>query len=568
MPSTLRRKLLWLIAGRAAVVTVLLGSGTLIKVASPDTLPIDTDAFFALIGITYALTVLYVALLPHTERHRWLIDLQLAGDALVVSAIVYLSGGINSYFSSLYTLPIIAATTVESRRGGVMVGILSCALYAGIVGAQFAGLPGFQLVPDAQLPAVRLALYTVGLNLFGFAAIAGLTGYLAEGLRQADIELQRASDEIEDLQAFSRHIIDSLTSGLATMDMHGRILTFNRAASAITGIAAEAAIGGNVVTVLSLPASFQDVFGAEAAGAVMPRLDLSFTRPDGRQIELGLSTAPLVTPRGATGFLLTFRDVTEARKQEREARIQQRLAAVGEMAAGIAHEIRNPLASMAGSIQILRQDLPLNPEQSQLMDIVLRESDRLNDTIRSFLAYTRPQRDANSRVDVGRVLTDAGRLLENSPELSPRHRIAVEAPEGAVWLDADESQIRQIVWNLASNGLRAMPNGGRLTLAVRRRSGVPATDEDRPGEAVDEVVIEVRDEGSGIAPEELDGIFQPFRAGFVRGTGLGLSIVQRIVAEYGGEIEVTSERGTGTCVLVRFPAVAHEAGVAATEKVQ
>jgi two-component system sensor histidine kinase PilS (NtrC family) len=238
------------------------------------------------------------------------------------------------------------------------------------------------------------------------------------------------------------------------------------------------------------------------------------------------------------------------------------------MAAGIAHEIRNPLASMAGSIQILRQDLPLNPEQSQLMDIVLRESDRLNDTIRSFLAYARPQREANARVDVGRVLTDAGRLLENSPELNPGHRIVVAPPGGPVWLDADENQVRQIVWNLASNGLRAMPKGGQLTLAARRRAVVPDADEELAGDAIEEVVIEVRDEGNGIAPEALDGIFQPFRAGFVRGTGLGLSIVQRIVAEYGGEIEVTSEHGSGTCVLVRFPAVAHDAGVTATEKVQ
>jgi two-component system sensor histidine kinase PilS (NtrC family) len=568
MLSTLRRKLLWLIAGRAGVITVLLGSGTLIKVASPETLPIDTEAFFALIGLTYALTMLYVGLLEHTERHRWLIDLQLAGDALVVSAIVYLTGGINSYFSSLYTLPIIAATVVESRRGGLMVGILSCALYAGMVVAQYTSVPGFELVPTEQLPAVKLALYTVGLNLFGFAAIAGLTGYLAEGLRQADIQLQRASNQIEDLQAFSQHVIDSLTSGLATIDVDGRILTFNRAATAITGIAAGAAIGQDAVAVLSLPASFRDVFGARAAPTVMPRLDLNFVRADGRQIELGISTAPLLTPRGATGFLLTFQDVTEARKEQREARVQQRLAAVGEMAAGIAHEIRNPLASMAGSIQILRQDLPLNPEQSQLMDIVLRESDRLNDTIRSFLAYARPQRAANARVDVGRVLAEAGRLLENSAELNPAHRIVVATPGGPVWLDADENQIRQIVWNLASNGLRAMPKGGQLTLAARRRSGVRDADEDAAGDAIEGVVIEVRDEGSGIAPEQLDGIFQPFRAGFARGTGLGLSIVQRIVAEYGGDIDVTSERGSGTCVLVRFPAVADEAGVTATEKVQ
>ena len=560
MSSTLRRKLLWLIAGRAAVVTVLLGSGTLIGVTSPETLPIRSEVFFGLIGITYALTVAYVVLLNYTERHRWLIDLQLAGDALVVSVIVYLTGGINSYFSSLYTLPIIAATSVESRRGGMLAGTLSCLLYAGMVIAQYTGMPGFEVPAGQSLPAVRLALYTVGLNLFGFAAIAVLTGYLAEGLRQADIQLQHASNQIEDLQAFSRHVIDSLTSGLATTDIEGRILTFNRAAATITGIPGGTAVGASAMDILSLPDAFERVFAPGAEPTLMPRLDFAYRRPDGRQIELGLSTAPLVTPRGANGFLLTFQDVTEARKREREARVQQRLAAVGEMAAGIAHEIRNPLASMAGSIQILRQDLPLSTEQSELMDIVLRESDRLNDTIRSFLAYARPQRQVNARVDLGRVLSDAGRLLENSPELGPRHHIAVDVPPDAVWLEADESQLRQIVWNLATNGLRAMPNGGRLLLAAHRRAG--------EGGRAEEVVIEVSDEGTGIAPGDLDGIFQPFRAGFVRGTGLGLSIVQRIVAEYGGEIEVASEHGSGTRVLVRFPAVHRETQSAMTEKVQ
>jgi two-component system sensor histidine kinase PilS (NtrC family) len=263
------------------------------------------------------------------------------------------------------------------------------------------------------------------------------------------------------------------------------------------------------------------------------------------QIELGLSAAPLMTPRGETGFILTFQDVTEARKLEREARVQQRLAAVGEMAAGIAHEIRNPLASMSGSIQILRQELPLTDEQGQLMDIVIRESERLNDTIRSFLAYARPQRQSMKHMDVRQVITDAATLLQNSSERGESHRIAVNAPREPVWFQADEGQIRQIVWNLATNGLRAMPNGGCLALSV-----AGPTDDDP------EVVISVSDEGVGIPPDELDGIFQPFRGGFSRGTGLGLSIVHRIVSDYAGEVSVTSTRGAGTTVFVKFPVAA------------
>jgi two-component system sensor histidine kinase PilS (NtrC family) len=276
-----------------------------------------------------------------------------------------------------------------------------------------------------------------------------------------------------------------------------------------------------------------------------------FTRPDGHQIELGISTAILVTPRGESGFVITFQDVTEARRHEREARMQQRLAAVGEMAAGIAHEIRNPLASMSGSIQILRQELPLSDEQAQLMDIVLRESERLNETIRSFLAYARPQRNAASRVDLRSVVSETATLLQNSPERQPDHVIAVDVPRDPVCCLADEAQIRQIVWNLATNGLRAMPVGGELRLHVEASEGGTGTAE--------YARIAVQDSGVGIPVDQLESILQPFRGGFSKGTGLGLSIVHRIVSDYGGELEVTSREGEGTTVTVKLPLAAEPA---------
>src|SRR5207247_3396148 len=235
---------------------------------------------------------------------------------------------------------------------------------------------------------------------------------------------------------------------------------------------------------------------------------------DGRhEIEIGLTATHLETPRGRAGFLFTFQDVTIIKKFERDAAIQQRLAAIGEMAAGIAHEIRNPLASMSGSIQILRQELPLSAEQEQLMDIVLRESERLNATIRSFLAYARPQRFEIARFDVRRALNDTALLLRNSAEVREGHEILVDVPQTELWYDADEGQIKQIIWNLATNGLRAMPAGGRLRLIGAF---------DRPS---DRVVLTVQDEGIGIPPEEVDGLFQPFHGTFAKGSGLGLAIV-------------------------------------------
>jgi signal transduction histidine kinase len=179
------------------------------------------------------------------------------------------------------------------------------------------------------------------------------------------------------------------------------------------------------------------------------------------------------------------------------------------------------------------------------MDIVLRESDRLNETIRSFLAYAKPQRLSTERVDVRQIITDTACLLQNNAELTEAHEIAVDVPTEPAWYVADENQIRQVVWNLATNGIRAMPKGGKLRLSVTRRN----MDASSPGE----MVIRVEDQGVGIAPEELDGIFQPFRGAFERGTGLGLAIVHRIVSDYGGEVHVTSERGAGTRVEVTLP---------------
>jgi two-component system sensor histidine kinase PilS (NtrC family) len=541
----LRAKLLWLIGGRAAVITLLLGSAILIQIKWPGALPIAP--FFFLIGLTYALTAIYTLLLKYTERHRWIVDVQLGCDAVIAAAIVHLTGGVLSYFSSLCTLPIIAASTIESRRGGMLVGILTSLLYLGLVLTQYYA-PGVLPVADrGLLPPLRVALLTVGLNVFGFLAVASLSGYLAEGLRRADEKLADASNQIADLQAFSQHVIDSLTSGLATTDTEGRILTFNGAAEQITSVPAVDAVGRPAAEVLQFPPALVELFGPHQEGPRLPRVEFGFTREDATHIELGISTAPLVTPRGKIGFLFTFQDVTESRKVEREARVQQRLAAVGEMAAGIAHEIRNPLASMSGSIQILRQELPLTDEQSQLMDIVLRESDRLNDTIRSFLAYARPQRLGTTRVDVRQVITDTARLLQNNAELSEAHEIAVDVPADGAWYDADENQIRQVVWNLATNGVRAMPDGGKLRLSVARRE---------TGSGPGDLVIRVEDQGVGIAPDELDGIFQPFRGAFARGTGLGLAIVHRIVSDYGGEVRVTSQRGVGTDVQVILPPAA------------
>jgi two-component system, NtrC family, sensor histidine kinase PilS len=544
--TELRRKVGWLIAVRVIISTLLLSSAVFAEIKSPGLF--NVDPFFFLIGLTYALTLAYAVTLRFVDRQRWLVDLQLGGDALIVTAFIYFTGGIASLFTSLYVLPIVAGSTVQFRRGGLMVATLSAVLYGGLVLAQYLTVSGLLDAPwlgdqSASLPARSVAQYIVALNVFGFFVVALLSGSLANSLRSAGAQLEQASTEIADLQALNQHVIDSLPSGLATTDPMQRILTFNRAAETITGVAFRSAVGRPIHTVLQLPESVMASISLDLRDVGARRHEFKYRPTDSRnELEIGLTATHLETPGGRAGFLFTFQDVTSIKKLERDVAIQQRLAAVGEMAAGIAHEIRNPLASMSGSIQILRQELPLSSEQEQLMDIVLRESERLNTTIRSFLAYARPHRFQIARFDVRRALNDAALLLRNSAEVCEGHVIAVDVPAEALWYEADEGQLKQIVWNLATNGLRAMPEGGRLklTAAVEPSS--------------DGVVLTVQDEGVGIPAEELEGLFQPFHGSFAKGSGLGLAIVHRIVSDYNGEIQVSSQPGSGTSVAVRLPA--------------
>jgi two-component system sensor histidine kinase PilS (NtrC family) len=542
----LRGNVAWLIAIRAIISTILLGSAIFVQIKAPGSFAVDP--FFFLIGLTYALTIIYAVTLRFVDRFRWLVDLQLGGDALIVSAFIYFTGGVTSYFTSLYVLPIIAASTIQFRRGGLLVATFSTVLYGGLVLAQYLAAEGLRTDPwlisaSVVLPPGSVARYTVALNVFGFFAVALLSGSLANSLRSAGARLEQASSEIADLQALNQHVIDSLPSGRATTDQAHRILTFNRGAETIIGVPFRLAVGRPIDEVLQLPAAVMQSIQNDLREKDARRHEFRYRADDGRgDLEIGLTATHLETPGGRVGLLFTFQDVTSIKKLERDVAIQQRLAAVGEMAAGIAHEIRNPLASMSGSIQILRQELPLSTEQEQLMDIVLRESERLNTTIRSFLAYARPQRFQIARFDVRRALNDTALLLRNSAEVREGHEILVDVPPSELWYEADEGQIKQIVWNLATNGLRAMPEGGRLNL-------IGALEQ-----ASDGVVLTVRDEGIGIEPEEMDALFQPFHGSFAKGSGLGLAIVHRIVSDYNGEIQVSSQRGSGTTVSVRLPA--------------
>jgi two-component system sensor histidine kinase PilS (NtrC family) len=425
---------------------------------------------------------------------------------------------------------------------------LSIILFIGVVVAQYLAASGqlampFDTVVTDDLPPANVAQYIVVMNSFGFIAVALLSGSLAERARRGEAQLEQATEEIADLQAFNQYVLDNLLSGLATADADNRLVTFNRSAMLITGRDGALPIGELAADVLQLPPAFSATLSQDLARVRSKRYDYVFRQPGGKAIEIGLSVAALPLPDGSRGYIYTFQDVTDIKRFEQNARLQQRLAAVGEMAAGIAHEIRNPLASMSGSMQMLKQELSLSGDQAQLMDIVLKESERLNQTIRSFLAYARPQRFSMQKLDLRPIVQETAMLLRNSPDVEDRHTIAVRVADTPVEITADESQIRQIIWNLATNGMRAMPNGGTLHISALHDAAAAGR----------VAVLRVQGEGVGIAPEDVDSIFQPFRGSFGKGSGLGLAIVHRIVTDYGGRIDVKSAVGNGTEFRVTFP---------------
>jgi two-component system, NtrC family, sensor histidine kinase PilS len=549
MTGTLGRRLLAHIALRLAAATVLLGAALVIQIRAPG--EFGTNPFFALIALVYAVSLIFIASLRLVERFPWLTDIHFAIDVIVVSACVALTGGITSLFTSLYVLPIVAASTIQFRRGALQVAAFGSLLFSGVVLAQYLQATGhldslFGITFGGALPTLSVAQYTVGLNVFGLFAVALLAGSLAERVRRADVRLEQASEEIADLQFFNQYVIDNLLSGLATADEQNRIVTFNRSAVIITGHSLASVLTKGASEVLQLPREFAERLDDELQRMRSKRAEIQYRRADGVVIMLGLAVAQLPLPDGRRGYLYTFQDVTDVKRLERNAQLQNRLAAVGEMAAGIAHEIRNPLASMSGSMQILRQELTLSADQEQLMDIVLRESERLNDTIRSFLAYARPQHVLVQELHLHRVLLETATLLRNSHEVGECHTIEVRPGPTDVIVQGDENQLRQIVWNLATNGLRAMPQGGTLTLSASSHAA-------QRGAAV----LTVTDEGVGIRHDDIEGIFQPFRGSFGKGTGLGLAIVHRIVSDYNAAIDVHSQPGQGTTFRVTFPPVRH-----------
>src|SRR5438034_309529 len=384
-------------------------------------------------------------------------------------------------------------------------------------------------------------LYSLVAHLVSFIAVAYLASYLTENLRRTGRELEMRRDDLAQLRDYNDNIIESMNSGLLTTDPEGAITFANRGAAEITGRPITDLTRRNILEVLGRSSDFLSRVRAALESERRFRSELDYEDGRGRRLFLGFTVSVLRDRSGdPLGMIFIFQDLTEIRALEDEVALKKRMVALGEMAAGVAHELRNPLASISGSVQVLKRDLKPQGEAAELMDIVIKESKRLDQIIRDFLLFAKPGRFHPESADLAKVLRETLSLLENSEELRPHHRVETRFRPETIRVDLDVNRMKQVFWNLAKNALRAMPEGGTLTVSAFG-----------PGDG--QVTVTFADTGIGMSEEDIASNFQPFHGSFASGTGLGLAIVYRIIEEHGGRIRVKSRRGKGTEIAVHLP---------------
>ena len=536
--AALRARLLRLLAGRLALSLAILG-GALGITAERARLGIaDPErGFYATVVAAFVVTILCALLQRRVRRVRAFAAAQLGIDVAVVSALVHFSGGPDSFFAFLYVPITVYAALLFGRAGAYTASGLGAASYAAV------------LAIDARhglAEAVPLALW--GANAGGLLLVALLASALS---RERDRVGDALAEKVRDLQSLRRlheRTVASLTSGLLTTDPAGTITSFNPEAERITGVPAADAIGQSLDAVIP---GARDLVFESVRSTARSRARLRFRNRRGDELFLGLAGSVLRDAADAPGgFVVIFQDVTKVVEMEAQLRRHERLAGVGQLAADLAHEIRNPLAAISGSIQILEGGGDAD-EARRLMEIVVRETDRLNALITDFLHFARPGPAKPEAVEIAGALADMRQIFETVRP--PSVELVVEAP-AALHVLVDDRQLRQLLWNLFLNAIQAMPEGGRLAI----EAALPAQDEadagrTRPAEGPRFAEIRVADTGTGIPEAVLDRIFDPFFTTKEEGSGLGLATVHRIVEGNGGHVSVESAVGRGTTVRVLLP---------------
>ncbi|HSK63782.1 MAG TPA: ATP-binding protein [Pyrinomonadaceae bacterium] len=534
-------KLGWLIAGRLVTALLLSVVSTIWTGAGESQQSINKS--LGLLTIVACLTIGYALVFRLSRNILAQARFQIAVDILLVTWLVWNFAVIQSPYIALYIV-IIAISSLFLGPRGALVTSVGCAVAFTACIIAITGLLGPTRSANLIGGSLSQTIQWIGLFDVAFLVVGLLSARLAERQSRSDVRLRAAKQSLANLRALHERIIASIRSGLVTTDLAGRIYTFNAAAEEITGYS-EQAIRGQDASILfgDLKDRIARSLRALENGGASPRFEVNCQTAEGMRLRLGYSISPLSSEAGeTTGMVITFQDLTQVRTLEETSRRQDRLAAIGRMAASIAHEIRNPLAAMRGSIQMLRAEVDNDSSQAELMEIILRESDRLNRIITDFLSYARPRSLTQARVDVGDLLHQTFALMRHSPEIGANQSITEELPAEPIFAEADEGQLKQVFWNLARNAFQAMPQGGTLRATLAKNSD-------------NRLRIAFADSGRGMSPDQVEHLFEPFSS-TTGGTGLGLSIVYQIIRDHGGTINVRSREEKGTTITIELPLAA------------
>ncbi len=557
--SDLNRKLRWLIALRLLIVVSISTPYVLYRISALSaseersaaeetgikalTGAIEVDVLQILVGLSSALTLLFIAFL-RILRDRPVLHayFQFTGDLLTITLVLYRLGEVAQSFSILYFVVISVASVLVRRSAGIVVATAAFALYSGVMFA-----PSFKwlqrlassglLEPGYEAPVASDVAYRLTVHLIGFYAVAFLTSYLAKDIVRAEERLRARNLDLADLEVAHRDIVESISSGLLTTDREGFVTRLNRAGEGLLEMGSGELIGRHVTETGLLDSEQWRVVTGSLEGRPHWEVSRSYGK---RRVHLGLSVTLLRDGQGThRGYIIVVEDLTDERRLREQLRVKDRMAAIGEMAAGLAHEVGNPLAAISGSVQVLSRSLKGDGAQAKLLEITLKESRRLDRTVKSFLQLASSRKRRLADVDVAALVAEDVQLLRLSEDVHDDHRIEADLVPESATICADPDQMGQIFWNLARNALQAMPEGG--TLRIRGR-----LEDDR-------YALEFHDTGSGMSEEEQATLFHPFKSFFDHGTGIGMAIVYRIVEEHGGKIIADSRPEEGTMIRVELP---------------
>lgn len=549
--SEIKSRIQWLIGLRVLVVTLLLGLSLTFQVTRGE----QVQTFYTLIVFTYAVTIIYALALRYVATSEALVHLawvQIGIDFLLETVLIARTGGIESPFLVLYVISVTLASLVPRRNVGLLTASLCVILFGLLTNLQLYGLTeSWGWLPRTRFSASE-TLQTFGVHSLAFLVVGFLSGLLTEQLQRADHSLKEKEQGLSRLQAFHENIVHSISSGVFTTDEGERITSFNPAAQEATGY--------SLAQVQGRP--WRDVFnwhpdhppGGQGEGAANMRFEVECTRADGNRLVLGMTLSPLQERGKTTGMVGVFKDLTQIRDLEEEMRRKDWLASLGEMSAGMAHEIRNPLGALAGAMQMLRKDLHGDETSQKLMDIAVREATRLDTIITEFLQYARPPALNLAERDLNKLLAETLDLVQHEARTRTNITIETKPSHEALVGQVDQDQLKQVFWNLATNAFDAMSKGGLLTITTGCRAI------DLSGRKGDVIEIAFQDTGDGISKKNLDNIFLPFFTTKKQGSGLGLAAVHRIVDLHGGWIKVESKEHEGSRFVVCLPRSA-DAGV-------